>query len=136
MNWPLADPLIFLMSEPLHHWHKKFFNHNCQWCLTIVGTSELELQFLILQPITGYHHFTGGISKLKQVTGRVHCDIQHYIVRISSAAPHRFIIEICALMDVQHLMQSPTPDDNLLASIDQALSTLHAHKDIIMTSGA
>ncbi|KAG2352774.1 hypothetical protein BDR07DRAFT_1312520, partial [Suillus spraguei] len=55
---------------------------------------------------------------------------------ISSAAPRCFIIAICALMDVQYLVQSPTPDDNLLESVDQALSTFHEHKDIILTSGA
>ncbi|KAG1897929.1 uncharacterized protein F5891DRAFT_1191240 [Suillus fuscotomentosus] len=137
MNWPLTDPSIFLMSEPLHHWHKEFFDHDCQWCLTIVGTSELDFRFLILQPITGYCHFTGGISRLKQVTGRGHHDIQHYIVGlISGAALCHFIIAVCALMDVQYLAQSPTPDDDLLASIDQALLTFHEHKDIILTSGA
>ncbi|KAG2030953.1 hypothetical protein BDR03DRAFT_986755 [Suillus americanus] len=70
MDWPLADPSIFLMSEALHHWHKEFFDHDCQWCLVAVGASELDFQFSILQPVTGYRHFTSGISKLKQVTGR------------------------------------------------------------------
>ncbi|KAG1861974.1 hypothetical protein C8R48DRAFT_774055 [Suillus tomentosus] len=111
-------------------------NSNRQWCLTIVGTSELDFRFLILQPITGYCHFTGGISRLKQVTGRGHRDIQCYIVGlISGAAPHRFIIAFHAFMDVQYLVQSPTPNDDLLASIDQALLTFHKHKDIILTSG-
>ncbi|KAG0708354.1 hypothetical protein DFH29DRAFT_795133 [Suillus ampliporus] len=40
-----------------------------------------------------YCHFTGGILKLKQVTGRVHCDIQHYIVGlISGVAPCCLVI--------------------------------------------
>ncbi|KAG2112324.1 uncharacterized protein F5147DRAFT_771380 [Suillus discolor] len=125
----------YRLNEALHHWHKEFFDHDCQWCLTIVGASELDFQFSILQPITGYCHFAGGISKLKQVTGRDHHDIQCYIVGlISGAAPHRFIIAIRALMDVRYLVQSPTPNDDLLASIDRALSTFHEHKDIILTS--
>jgi hypothetical protein len=65
MDWPLTDPSIFLMSEVLHHWHKQFFDHNCQWCLVAIGTSELNFWFLILQPVTGYCHFAGGILKLK-----------------------------------------------------------------------
>ncbi|KAG2115446.1 hypothetical protein DEU56DRAFT_748706 [Suillus clintonianus] len=124
------------MSEALHHWHKEFFDHDCQWCLVAVGASELDLRFSILQPVTGYRHFTGGISKLKQVTGRGHRDIQHYIVGlISSAAPRCFVIAICALMDVRYLVQSPAPDDDLLASIDRALMTFHKNKNIIMTLG-
>ncbi|KAG1847688.1 hypothetical protein DFJ58DRAFT_843132 [Suillus subalutaceus] len=62
----LTDPSIFLMSEPLHHWHKELFDHDCQWCLVIVGASELDFWFSILQPVIGYRHFAGGISKLKQ----------------------------------------------------------------------
>ncbi|KAG1790046.1 uncharacterized protein HD556DRAFT_1446399 [Suillus plorans] len=121
MDWPLADPSIFLMSEALHHWHKEFFNHDCQWCLVAVGASELDFWFSILQP----------------VTGRGHHDIQCYIIGLTSgAAPHCFVIAIRALMDVQYLAQSPASDDDLLASIDQALCTFHENKDIIMTLGA
>ncbi|KAG1850361.1 hypothetical protein DFJ58DRAFT_631122, partial [Suillus subalutaceus] len=47
-----------------------------------------------------------------------------------------FVIVICALMDAQYMSQSPSLDDNLLASIDQSLSTFHQNKDVIMTLGA
>ncbi|KAG2150748.1 uncharacterized protein EDB93DRAFT_1084079, partial [Suillus bovinus] len=47
-----------------------------------------------------------------------------------------FVIAICALMDVQYMSQSPSPDNNLLASINQSLSTFHQNKDVIMTLGA
>ncbi|KAG0697850.1 hypothetical protein DFH29DRAFT_1003402 [Suillus ampliporus] len=115
-GFPHTDPSIFLTPEPLHHWHMEFYDHDLQWCLKVVGTQELDFRFSILQPITGYCHFAGGILKLKQVTGRVHRDIQHYIVGlISGVAPHHFVIAICALMDVQYLAQCPAPDDDLLS---------------------
>ncbi|KAG1887061.1 hypothetical protein F4604DRAFT_1675107 [Suillus subluteus] len=89
MGWQFSDPAIFLTPEALHHWHKQFYNHDMQWCLTV------------LRPITGYHHFLNGISKLKQVMGRVHRDIQHYIVGlIAGAAPCQFVMAIRALMDI------------------------------------
>ncbi|KAG2127501.1 hypothetical protein DEU56DRAFT_872775 [Suillus clintonianus] len=85
---PLTDPSVFLTPEPLHHWHKGFYDHDLQWCLTVVGAQELDFRISILQPTTGYHHFCGGISKLKQVTGRVHQDLQRYDVGlIAGAAP-------------------------------------------------
>ncbi|KAG0695794.1 hypothetical protein DFH29DRAFT_879790 [Suillus ampliporus] len=91
-GFPHADPSIFLTPELLHHWHKEFYDHSLQWCLKVVGTQELDFRFSILQPITGYHHFAGGILKLKQVTGRVHHDIQHYIVSlISGVARLRYV---------------------------------------------
>ncbi|KAG1900141.1 uncharacterized protein F5891DRAFT_980434 [Suillus fuscotomentosus] len=132
-----ADPSIFLMPEPLHHWHKEFYDHDLQWCLKVVGAWEVDFRFSILQPITGYCHFAGGISKLKKVTGRVHQDIQHYIIGlISSVAPCHFVTVIRALMDVQYLAQCPAPNDDLLSSINRYLLTFHEHKDIIMTLGA
>ncbi|KAG1787146.1 uncharacterized protein HD556DRAFT_1449075 [Suillus plorans] len=136
-GFPHADPSIFLTPEPLHHWHKEFYDHDLQWCLKVVGAQELDFRFSILQPITGYRHFAGGISKLKQVTGRVHCDIQRYIVGlISGVAPRCFVIAIHALMDVRYLAQCPAPDDDLLSCIDQSLLTFHENKNIIMTLGA
>ncbi|KAG2744456.1 hypothetical protein P692DRAFT_201721827, partial [Suillus brevipes Sb2] len=137
MDWPLADPSIFLTPESLHHWHKEFYDHNLQWCIMVIGAQELDFRFSILQPTTGYCHFSGGISKLKQVTGRGHHDIQCYIVGlISGAAPRRFVIVIRALMDLHYLAQCPAPDDNLLACIDRSLLTFHEHKDVILTLGA
>ncbi|KAG1847303.1 hypothetical protein DFJ58DRAFT_843203 [Suillus subalutaceus] len=75
-------------AQPLHHWHKEFFDHDLQWCFKVVGAQELDFRFSILQPITGYRHF---------------------------AAPHRFVIAICALMDVWYLAQCPAPDADLLS---------------------
>ncbi|KAG1849723.1 hypothetical protein F4604DRAFT_1883751 [Suillus subluteus] len=107
MDWPLADPSIFLMPESLHHWHKEFYDHDLQWCIA----------FSILQPTTGYRHFSGGITKLKQ----------HYIIGlISGAAPRHFVIAIRALMDLHYLAQ---------LCIDRSLSTFHEHKDVILTLG-
>ncbi|KAG1831477.1 hypothetical protein EV424DRAFT_1534160 [Suillus variegatus] len=95
MFWPHADPSVFLTPEPLHHWHKEFWDHDLHWCLAAIGALELNFRFAILQPITGYHNFPGGISNLKKVTGRVHCDVQRYIVGlIAGAAPRRFVIAI------------------------------------------
>ncbi|KAG2052648.1 hypothetical protein BDR06DRAFT_1056020, partial [Suillus hirtellus] len=89
VDWPFADPSVFLTPEPLHHWHKEFFDHNLQWCLEVVREQELDFCISVLQPTTGFRHFSGGISKLKQVMGRVHQDLQCYIVGlIAGAAPH------------------------------------------------
>ncbi|KAG1842744.1 hypothetical protein DFJ58DRAFT_731903 [Suillus subalutaceus] len=116
MGWQFSDPAIFLTPEALHHWHKQFYDHD---------------------PITGYRHFPNGISKLKQVMGRVHRDIQCYIVGlIAGAAPRRFVVAIRALMDVRYLVQSPTLDDNSLTAINRSLATFHDNKDVIMTLGA
>ncbi|KAG1801793.1 hypothetical protein EV424DRAFT_1545364 [Suillus variegatus] len=116
-GWHFGDPAIFLTPEALHHWHKQFYDHDVQWCLVVLGAVEFDFWFLILQPVTGYRHFTNGISKLKQVTGRVHHNIQCYIIGVIAA-------------------QSPSPDDNVLASIDRSLAIFHDNKTVVMTLGA
>ncbi|KAG1891284.1 hypothetical protein F4604DRAFT_1673176 [Suillus subluteus] len=121
-----ADPSVFLTLESLHHWHEEFWDHDLHWCLAAIGALELDFRFSILQPVTGYRHFSG----------RVHRDVQHYIVGlIAGAAPRRFVIAIHTLMDVRYTVQSPSPNDNLLTSIDQSLSIFPQNKDVIMTLG-
>ncbi|KIK32479.1 hypothetical protein CY34DRAFT_27215 [Suillus luteus UH-Slu-Lm8-n1] len=135
-NWRFGDPAIFLTPEALHHWHKQFYDHDVQWCLVVLGAVEFNFRISILQPVTGYCHFSNGISKLKQVMGRVHRNIQRYIIGlIAGAAPCRFVVAICTLMDVRYLAQSPSPDDSVLASIDRSLAIFHDNKNVIMTLG-
>lgn len=28
LDWPLAEPSLFLTPEPLHHWNKEFYDHD------------------------------------------------------------------------------------------------------------
>ncbi|KAG1821858.1 uncharacterized protein BJ212DRAFT_1445288 [Suillus subaureus] len=113
-GWWFSDPAIFLTLEALHHWHKQFYDHDMQCCLVVLGVVEFDFQMSILQPITGYHHFSNRISKLKQVMGRVHHDIQHYIIGLIA-------------------VQSPSPDDSVLTSINRSLAIFHNNKDAMGT---
>ena len=103
-DWPLAEPSHFLTPEPLHHWHKMLWDHDAKWCIQAVGATEIDFRFSVLQPRVGFHHFTEGISSLKQVTGHKHRDVQHYIIGvIAGAIPKNFLIAIRASMDFWYL---------------------------------
>ncbi|KAI6145998.1 hypothetical protein BKA82DRAFT_3942021, partial [Pisolithus tinctorius] len=68
---------------------------------------KIDFHFSVLQPTVGFHHFKGGVAKLKQVTGHMHHDVQHYIISvITGAAPSKIISAICALMDFQYQVQA------------------------------
>ena len=100
----IADPSRFLTPEPLHHWHKQFWDHDMKWSIRAIGPDELDFRFSTLQPIIGFRHFKDGVSTLKQVTGRTHRDIECYIVGvIAGKAPPSFVIAIRALMDFRYL---------------------------------
>lgn len=136
-DWIFADPSKFLTPEPLHHWHKQFWDHDAKWCIRAAGDAELDFRFSVLQPRTGFRHFKEGISKVKQVTGREHRDIQRYIVGlIADATPRRFIIAIRSLMDFRYLAQSPIIDETILHDISSALQDFHEHKQAILDAGA
>jgi hypothetical protein len=136
-DWPLADPSVFLTSEPLHHWHKQFWDHDVKWCMYAVGKPEFDFRFAVLHPQTGFRHFKEGISSLKQVTGREHRDVQRYIVSvIADAVPPKFLIAIRALLDFRYLAQSRVISEETCFSIDRSLKEFHSHKQAILDAGA
>ena len=136
-DYPLADPSVFLTSEPLHHWHKQFWDHDAKWCMNVVGKSEIDFRFAVLHPQIGFRHFKEGISSLKQVTGREHRDVQRYIVSvIADAVPKSFLVAIRSLMDFRYLAQSRVITDKACSSIDRALQEFHSHKQAILDAGA
>ncbi|KAG2134545.1 hypothetical protein DEU56DRAFT_756971, partial [Suillus clintonianus] len=101
-----------------------FFDHDAQWLINAVGDSEIDFRFSVLQPITGHRRFHGGISKLKQVTGRLR--MQHLLVSIAA---------LRALMQFRYLVQSPRIDEEDLGRISRALNEFHANKDAIIAAG-
>ena len=136
-DWPMSDPSVFLTPEPLHHWHKAFWDHDAKWCINTVGAAELDFRFSVLHPHVGFRHFKEGISSLKQVTGREHREVQRYIVAIIvGAVPPNFLIAIRALMDFRYLAQSMQIDEKMCAKIDAALKEFHAYKESIIAAGA
>ncbi|KAI5994395.1 hypothetical protein EDD15DRAFT_2165927 [Pisolithus albus] len=135
-DWPLSDPAQFLKVEPLHHFFRMSWDHDIQWCITVVGDDEIDFRFNLLQTPVGYRSFADGISKLKQVTGRDHRSIQRYILCVvAGAAPPRFIAAIRALLDFRYLAQMPVFDEQALAKLNAALAAFHADKHAILAAG-
>ena len=114
-----------------------FWDHDEQWCICAVGPAEIDFCFSILHPHTGFWQFPEGISKLKQVTGWEHRDIQRYLVAtIADRIPKDFLIAIRALADFRYPSQAPEISDEVCTWIDDVLQEFHDHKDVIITAGA
>lgn len=138
-DYPLSDPSVFLTPEPLHHWHKQFWDHDVKWCITALGENgqEIDFRFSVLKPHTGFRHFKEGISKLKQVTGREHRDVQRYIVSVlSQGVPPMFIGAIRALLDFRYLAQAKVINEATCDQIQKALHDFHLYKQAILDAGA
>ena len=136
-DWPLSEPSTFFTPEVLHHLHKMFWDHDAVWCIRVVGGAEIDFRFAILHPHTSFRQFNEGISKLKQVTGREHRDIQRYIIPvIADAVPKDFLIAVRSLMDFRYLAQAPEISDRICTEIDTALEEFHDHKQAIILARA
>ncbi|KIJ63917.1 hypothetical protein HYDPIDRAFT_29265 [Hydnomerulius pinastri MD-312] len=136
-DWPLSNPSDFLTPEPLHHFHRMFWDHDAKWCIAVVGAAELDFHFSLLQTTVGYRAFEDGISKLKQVTGRDHCAVQRYIIGvIAGTVPQPFLIAVHALIEFRYLAQAPSFTDDSLVKVANALQEFHDHKDAIVCAGA
>ena len=54
-DWALSsNPSSFLTSEPLHHWHKQFWDHDAKWCIYMLGAAEIDFRFSVLHNRSGY----------------------------------------------------------------------------------
>lgn len=136
-DWALAEPSNFLTPEPLHHLHKFFWDHEMRWCINVLTASEIDFRFSILQPQVGFRQFKEGITKLKQVTGREHREVQRHLVCViaGGAAPKHFIVALRALMDFRYLAQAPAVDSDLCDMISASLKEFHSHKEAILEAG-
>ncbi|KIM51816.1 hypothetical protein SCLCIDRAFT_142487, partial [Scleroderma citrinum Foug A] len=135
-DWFHSDPSRFLLLEVLHHLHHISFDHDLQWCISVVGSEELDYCFFLTRTLIGYHSFDEGVLKLKQVTGCDHRAIQRYIIGIvTGTVPPRFLTAIHGLLDFCYLAQMPSFDENVLTQLSAALQSFHNNKEAIISAG-
>ena len=135
-DWPLSNPLTFLTPEPLHHWHCMFWDHDAKWCICVLGAAEIDFCFSILHSHTMFQNFKEGISKLKQVIGCDHCDMQWYIIPvIAGTVSWDFLIIVWALANFWYLAQASKITAEMYMMIEGALAEFHQHKDVIVLAG-
>ncbi|KAI5981091.1 hypothetical protein EDC04DRAFT_2551849, partial [Pisolithus marmoratus] len=76
LDWVLAEPSSFITLEPLHQFFKMFWDHDQNWCSSMLGAHELDFWFSLLQVCSGYQHFPNGIMTLKQTSMQLHWEVQ------------------------------------------------------------
>ena len=137
IGWALSDPSFFLNPEVLHHFHWMFWDHDVQWCISVMGAAELDFCFSLIQTLVGYQSFSKGISKLKQVTGHDHHMVQGYIIAaVAGSVPRQFLIAIRMLLDLRYLAQAPSFTTQSLERVSSALQEFHDNKEAIVRQGA
>ncbi|KAG2033349.1 hypothetical protein BDR03DRAFT_935693 [Suillus americanus] len=103
--------------------------HLSGWVKEAMG-HKLDLQFWSQHKHVGVHHFTSGVSHVKQMTGREHRDIQRTVV------PTMWGTVIRAMIDFIYLAQNPVHTEASLKAMSTALSDFHDHKQTILNAEA
>ena len=134
-NWKFSDPSLFLTGEVLHTGHKFFFDHILSWCKTLAGPHILNTRFSNLHHRVSFCHFSSGVSRPLQMTGRDHRDIERTIVPILADVGNvtdEFIYAIRAIVEFIYRAQDPVHTDSSINAMEQALADFHARKQVII----
>jgi hypothetical protein len=135
-NWGSADPSLFLTPEALHQWHKFFYDHPLKWIINIMTGPELDFRLSVLQPRIGARHWSKGVSKLKQCTGREHRDLETQLVAVASGAvPFEVLCTVRALVDFIFQAQNLLHCEETLHALCEALREFHHFKQAVISHG-
>ena len=136
-DWLHSEVSTLLVPEVLHTLHKLFFDHLLEWCKEVLGKDELNARYKVHHKRIGVCHFASGISKVKQMTGREHRDIQCTIVAmIVGTAPPKMVQSIHALVDFIYLAQCHVHTESLIQRMEASLAEFHMTKAAIITARA
>ncbi|KAF8521526.1 hypothetical protein JB92DRAFT_3082037 [Gautieria morchelliformis] len=73
---PHTDICQVMCNDVLHGLHKAFNDHTAKWCRNIVGDYQIDKRFRRLPKQHGFRHFSSGISKISQWSGREWKDLE------------------------------------------------------------
>ncbi|KAH7879129.1 uncharacterized protein C8R40DRAFT_1158970 [Lentinula edodes] len=107
-DWALAEPCEFLTPEPLHHWHKMFWDHDAKWAIQAVGGIQIDFLFSIHQSAVGYRHFKEAVSS-------------------------KFVAALRSLTDFRYAGQAPRFSKTSSLRVQKALEEFHANKSEILS---
>jgi hypothetical protein len=104
--------------------------------LGVLGSTEVDFRFSVIQRVVGFRHFTNGISKLKMTSGREHKDIIRRVVCvIYGAEPSAVVRCVRSFCDFYYRSQDDWLDDDDKGLLKEVLSEFHSLKDIFIEEG-
>lgn len=136
-DWGAADPSVFLTPDALHAWHKMFFDHPLRWVMNIVGPKEFDQRLGVLQPRVGIRSWPHGVSKLKQLTGREHRELEKLVIAVAGdQLPDDVMSSIRALIDFIFQAQNIIFYKESIHALQEALREFHHYKwPIVLNHG-
>jgi len=128
---PHVDICKAICTDVLHGLHKSFKDHTATWTTNIIGDHEFDQRMRKLPKFPGFRHFSQGISKISQWSGREHKDLQRVFLGATlGAVPARVTKAVRAELDFIYTAQWKSITTNDLKNMEMYNSIYHANKEI------
>ncbi|KAG8724983.1 hypothetical protein FRC09_011011 [Ceratobasidium sp. 395] len=126
-----------MTPDLLHQVHKGVMkDHLTKWVTHVLGKQVIDERHTTMPEYHGLRHFKNGISTVSQWTGRELKEMAKVLLPVMSDADPQVVTAGRALMDFMYLAHSSSLTDRELDSLQDALRTFHANKEVFKRVGA
>ena len=133
---PHVDICKAIATDVLHGLHKAFKDHTATWTTNIIGDIEFDKRMRRLPKFPGFRHFSQGISKISQWSGREHKDLQCvFLGACLGAVPSAAIKAIRAELDFIYTAQWKSLTTSDLQNMKEYNAIYHENKSIFWDLG-
>jgi hypothetical protein len=136
---PDYEPNLCIAPDIEHGLLRFYRDHILDWAKNLVGTSELDARFKVLQRIVGTGHFSGAISRLSYTTIQDDKDIQSVLLAAVSGAPNvnmAVMKSLRAIHDFSYISRYQVHSTETVFQLEGFLQDFHATKEVFVEMGA
>jgi hypothetical protein len=137
--FPEIDICQIICPDVLHGLHKGFKDHCATWNINLISKLELDSCYKRLPKYPGFRHFSQGISKISQWSGREHRELQrNFLATIAGCPdiPSQALKATRAELDFIYTAQYRSHSEETLTQLEIFNQLFHRYKDIFITTGA
>ncbi|KAG8710043.1 hypothetical protein FRC08_017694 [Ceratobasidium sp. 394] len=136
-NIPHLDFTASLMPDLLHQLHHRMFRHLLNWSIAAAGGEMVDLYFMLMPVAEGMRHFSQGVSKLQQWTGRESKEAAKQLLPIVASLDANpwdsdFICLTRALLDFTYRAQASRMTEADVAQLEKTLEEIHRYKSVLI----
>ncbi|KAM5534937.1 hypothetical protein V8D89_011397 [Ganoderma adspersum] len=145
IDLPYTNIYQSITPDVLHQLYQGVFKHLLSWLKDTCGAAEIDARASRLPPNHGVHVFWKGITKLARVSGAEHKQISRFLLGLVVDIPlpdpddrtltTHLVRATRSLLEFLNMVQYPIHSDDSLASLNAALASFHAMRDIFVDLG-